>query len=333
MKTFYSLQGLHLSVETSPADIQHTIAPHLSYFQQASLPEPPHISISLFKVDDGISLSSLIPQKAKKIFSGKAGPRDVPREGVSWRHTLFHLEGELFGYFPGVGVWHLEGPAGQGKGFLKNPEKRSPESVTFFFHLMVKELLRWHHRFTIHAAALEYQGKGLLISGYSGRGKTSSCLALVRHGYHFLSDDYSVARLASQAVEVLSWPVNVDVTDTTVGFFPELQNSVGTLQQGKKKKNFFIEDLYPGSLVDDCVPKFLFFPSVVQEPHSHVVRLSKRKALETLLPQSLLLTDKNLSRENLSVLSQLVKQVTCFELFLGQDLLSLPDLITPIVTE
>lgn len=46
----------------------------------------------------------------------------------------------------------------------------------------------------------------------------------------------------------------------------------------------------------------------------------KRQAMEYLLPQAMTVTDKNLAKENLLVLSRLVEQVACYQLFLRQDL-------------
>ena len=41
----------------------------------------------------------------------------------------------------------------------------------------------------IHAAALSHDGRGLLVAGPSGYGKTTLALALIRRGFGFLSDD------------------------------------------------------------------------------------------------------------------------------------------------
>lgn len=44
----------------------------------------------------------------------------------------------------------------------------------------------------LHGAVLEHKGRGLLVIGASGSGKTTSALALVRGGFHLRSDEYAV---------------------------------------------------------------------------------------------------------------------------------------------
>lgn len=65
-----------------------------------------------------------------------------------------------------------------------------PHIVSIFAKVTVADLAP-HHLF-VHAGALEYSGKAILLPGQSGTGKTSMTAALVRAGATYYSDDYAV---------------------------------------------------------------------------------------------------------------------------------------------
>src|SRR5581483_9630150 len=142
--------------------------------------------------------------------------------------------------------------------------------------------------YTIHATALAKNGRGVLIPGDSGRGKTTSCLALLRAGYHCLSDDHPLLRMSGDHLEILSFPVKIDVTETTVRFFPELAAANGRLKAGVRKQHFDVVSIYPHSRADSAAPALLLFPRVVDWPRSSLEPLPKSRALEEVLRQGML---------------------------------------------
>jgi hypothetical protein len=77
----------------------------------------------------------------------------------------------------------------------------------------------------------------------------------------------------------------------------------------------------------------VLFPHVVDAPHSRLERLSKRQALELLLPQALLVFDPEVARREFQVLAKLTRQVDCYRLHFGRDILDLPNLLTPLLEQ
>ena len=150
----------------------------------------------------------------------------------------------------------IDGARNLVEGYFVRPDAMHPDVCTSFFHFALSELLKRNGLYTVHATALEYQGRGVLIPGYSGQGKTTSFLSLLRSGFRYLSDDYPLLRDRGTHMELLAFPMKIDVTDRTIEFFPELRNAApGILQQGIYKKNFsgrgslcrfHREFLYPG---------------------------------------------------------------------------------------
>ena len=132
------------------------------------------------------------------------------------------------------------------KGYLINPEQLPATLIEYVFHLALIELLRRRGLYTIHATALEYHGSAVLIPGNSGRGKTTSFISLLRSGYRYLSDDHPLLHDSGAHIEVLPFPIKINVTDATVQFFPELREaSEQVLHPGFPKRYFYADDLYP----------------------------------------------------------------------------------------
>ncbi len=132
-------------------------------------------------------------------------------------------------------------------------------------------------------------------------------------------------------LDVLSFPVKIDVTDTTTDFFPELRAAKESFHQGVRKSFFYAEDVYPNGTTDCCEPALLIFPHIMDWPKSRLEPLPKSRALEALLPQGLLVYNVEVARREFQILSRLVEQTGCYRLYFGEDILDLPQLIDPLM--
>jgi len=249
-----------------------------------------------------------------------------------WRCDVKQDGDRLIADFHEQGLLVIDGSRGLAEGYFIHPEAMHPDVCTSFFHYALTELLKRRDVFTVHATALEFHGHGVLIPGYSGQGKTTTFLSPLRSGFRYLSDDYPLLRDLGTHIELLAFPMKIDVTDRTIEFFPELRNAAPRIvQPGIYKKNFQAEDLYVGSIGSSCVPAMILFPRVVDMPHSCLEPLPKSRALEAIMPQGLLVYDQAVARREFQVLSRLVQQVDCYRLHFGRDVLDLPKLVTPLL--
>ncbi|MBS0165592.1 MAG: hypothetical protein JSR29_05910 [Nitrospira sp.] len=234
--------------------------------------------------------------------------------------------------FVNVGTLVVDNAQGRVDGYLINPQMMPDSLIEYLFHLALTELLRHRGLYTIHATALEKNGRGVLIPGNSGRGKTTSFISLLRSGYRYLSDDHPLLRDAGTHIDLLPFPIKINVTEQTVGFFPELRTAPAQVLQSRfPKRAFHAKDLYPTSIGECCQPALVLFPHVINASHSHLELLSKSRALEMLLPQALLVYDSEVAKREFQVLAKLIKQVDCYRLHFGRDILELPQLITPLL--
>ncbi len=77
------------------------------------------------------------------------------------------------------------------------------------------------HVATIHAACVSFEGRGVLLAGASGAGKTSLAYACARRGWIYITDDASRILRRSAARKVLGAPRVFRFRDTAGRLFPE----------------------------------------------------------------------------------------------------------------
>lgn len=305
----------------------------LKHFRRDSLDESASLTLWFHAVQNRADIPLIKSSSARRLSSG-TGAESGDRRETGLPYEVFHDSGRLIADFPHVGVLVIDGKQHKADGYLIKPEIMPEGLIEYLFHLALIELLRREGLYTIHATALEKHGRAVLIPGNSGRGKTTSFISLLRSGYRYLSDDHPLLRDAGTHVDILPFPIKINVTEETIAFFPELRSAPDhILRPGFPKRAFYAEELYPTSMGQHCRPGLVLFPHVIDASHSHLERLPKSRALEMLLPQALLVYDADVARREFHVLTKIVQQVDCYRLHFGRDILDLPRLITPLLEQ
>jgi len=209
----------------------------------------------------------------------------------------------------------------------------SSEALSSVVRFAATEVLRSCGLYVVHAAGADRDGRGLLVVGASGKGKTTTLMALLRAGYRVLSDDHPLLRESDGEMELLSFPTKIDVTDKTVELVPELSAAAERLHAGVIKRWFHVDEIFPGQEALTSRPRVLLFPEVIDWPRSRIDPLPRSRALEGLLRESLLVLDRDVSERHLRVLSRLVEQSDCYRLRLGADFLDIPRDVDRLVAD
>jgi HPr Serine kinase C-terminal domain len=96
--------------------------------------------------------------------------------------------------------------------------------------VMIYPLLEVRHLVTLHAACVRYRGKGILLAGNSGAGKSSLSYACARRGWTFVSDDASAFQRSSPQPKVIGHPQKFRFREPVGQLFPEFQGLKSTLR-------------------------------------------------------------------------------------------------------
>lgn len=111
----------------------------------------------------------------------------------------------------------------------------------------------------LHSACLVYKGKGLLLSGYSGVGKSTLTAALARKGLSLLSDDWTYLSYDGGGCNAWGLPIPIKLLPDAVRFFPELEKYLPTSSlNGETAYEIDPEVLFNCSRTLHCKPRCFF---------------------------------------------------------------------------
>jgi hypothetical protein len=289
------------------------------------------LTIRLQGVGSRAEIPIMRSERAKTLFSGTCPSGGDSLRSI-WRCEILEDAGRVIVDVHEQGVLMIHGARGLADGYFIDPESMHADAYESLFFYALAELLKRRGLFTLRAAALEYQGQGVLIAGGHGQGKTTACVSLLRSGFRYLSDDCPLLSEQDAQVDLLACPVKVEAVDRTIEMFAELREAApGIVKQGVWKKWFQPEDIYPRSIGETCRPAMILFPVVSDMPHSCLEPLPKGRALERMMPQGLQPGNLAISRREFQALSKLVQQADCYRLHFGRNVLDLPDLVAPLL--
>lgn len=186
------------------------------------------------------------------------------------------------------------------------------------FMLPLLELAKRRGLFPLHAATVSADGRGLLLPGTSGAGKTTLAVALARAGWEFGGDDMVFLHHEPDGLVARAFPDEVDVTDRTATMFPELTSLLARPRDPEwPKRALRLEDHVKCTPALVCRPAAVAFPTIATR--TALQPMDAGDALVELLP-NVLLTEPASSQRHVDVLSELVRTVPCFRLSVGADL-------------
>lgn len=197
--------------------------------------------------------------------------------------------------------------------------------------IMLAEMLKRRACFGIHAAGFAKDGKAILIPGTSGAGKSTLAITLLRNGFGYLSDDMTFLRRRSHGLEVLGFPEDVDVSDQTISFFPELDFLARSPKAAAGlKRQVRADEVYGVELVHEARPEAIIIPQISGKGRSTVRPIGADEALLALV-SDVLLTEVRSCQDHLAILTELVNQTPCYRLETGQDFDRIPVLMRELL--
>lgn len=187
------------------------------------------------------------------------------------------------------------------------------------FTICLVEILKRRGLYSLHAGGLSANGKCFLIPGTSGAGKSTLTVASLRTNFEYMSDDMVFLIDRPDGLRVLAFPEEVDISDQTAGFFPELSFLLRSPKRcGWRKRQIHPLQLYGAKVAPEARPAAIVIPRIAEAESSVVTRMDPDEALLEMVP-NVLLTEANSCRAHLDVLRELATSTPCYRLEAGRD--------------
>ena len=224
-------------------------------------------------------------------------------------------------------------PARRTVGIVRDPEHWPLEHYQQALFISLYQYLIGRGFYLIHASAIGRNGKALLFSGKSGAGKTTTMLACVQAGFDFYSDDATLLRRCEDGqFEVISLLGTLNVTETTLDWFPELVPHATGAASRTGKRVVMIHEVYPRRMAAIGRVHGLIAPEISTRSGSDLAPIGKMNLLSELLPFSLDLHDDTVTRDHLDFLLDVLHRVPSYRLNLGPMRNELPPLLEQVLT-
>lgn len=177
-------------------------------------------------------------------------------------------------------------------------------------------------RHLVHAGAVGDHRGCALIPGASGSGKTTVALAALSHGLLYLADDYVLLDAAAEPVAASIYAV-AKLDDGHLQRFPMLAANVRypPAAESEQKAVLDVARLMPASMRDASPVRAVIVPRITGG-HTRLRAVSSGAAMLALAPSTVLQQPFG-GGEVVAVLADVVRQVPCFALEVGDDIAEL----------
>lgn len=202
---------------------------------------------------------------------------------------------------------------------------------------LARLLLEWHNDQNIpviHAGLVAREGSGLLIAGKSGSGKSTSSLACVSAGLHFLGEDYvGLQNRADDSFVGHSLYNSVFLNTVDFARFADLAPYAIKGRLPHEEKSVIILSTIFSERLERAVPiRAVALVRVGDSPRARLCPASKGETLLALGPSSLLqIPNRPLGTRGLDRLAKLVERVPCYSVEAGSDLPSVAHCIEELL--
>lgn len=176
--------------------------------------------------------------------------------------------------------------------------------------------MRKHGYQLIHAAAVGKRGGGVLFTGKSGVGKSTTAFRCLVSGLDYLSDDYCLLGLEPQP-HVCSVYSAGRLCRHTLDSFPMLDAEWGR-DIGRGKVQFLLHDLFPDKLIERFPVRAILIPVIGSGGDTSVQPVGAMVALRALAPSTIVQL-AGAGPDAMAHLSRLVRQTPSYVLRLGSN--------------
>jgi hypothetical protein len=151
-----------------------------------------------------------------------------------------------------------------------------------FLEAMAYTLLDTSHVVALHAACVEKDGRGVLLAGDSGAGKSSLAYACTRRGWTYISDDATLLALRRPGRTVIGNPQAFRFRPSVTQLFPEIHATTKS-RNGKPTMEIRTEHLANIVTAHETDVDHIVFLHRAEVETPHLAPVSREDALRRLI--------------------------------------------------
>jgi hypothetical protein len=160
----------------------------------------------------------------------------------------------------------------------------------------------------LHSAAVELEGRAIVISAPSGAGKSTLAAALVRAGLRYLTDE--AVAFDPDTGSVVPYPKPIALHQDVWSLFPELAPMPSGVSQFVSTVRYVIPTELGGSVGGASTPAMVILPCRVPSSRPRMYPLSRAEAAMSLAEQAFSLLDSG--TEALKLLARMLQGCDCY---------------------
>ena len=220
-------------------------------------------------------------------------------------------------------------------GYASNAEELSLYERGRPLHVL---LSLWHKSLDmplVHAGLVSKSGRGVLLAGPGGSGKSTSAITSACAGFDYLSEDLvALEALPDDGFVGHSLYSSTFIEPDHLKRFALFNgHAINGRYSYETKLLVLLSQIAPLRFARACRIHAVVLPRVLHLPASRLRPASKGEALLTLAPSSLLVGEKSHGLQGFNKLAKLVEQVPCYWLELGGALDEIPGVLERVLLE
>jgi hypothetical protein len=189
---------------------------------------------------------------------------------------------------------------------------------------VVRPLLLWLEQcrlMPVHAGMVSWRGKGILLGGHAGSGKSTASLSSLQAGLRMLAEDYTLLeQMADGTFTAHSLYNSAWVEADHLWRFPGLaERAIPGDEMANGKCILMLYETHPAQFLISAPVEYLVLPRVRAGGKTALYTASRADALKRCALESMV-TLTRLGGAELDRLTRLVRSVDCYWLDLGVDL-------------
>lgn len=182
-----------------------------------------------------------------------------------------------------------------------------------------------------HGAAVGRGGRGILLTGRGGSGKSTTSLSLVTEGWQYVADDYCLLATESSPTAYGLYGLG-KADDASFRRFPHLERYVVNRDRAAGDKAIVdVARAFPGQVVDRLALCAVVVPWVDPAAARPELSAASGGAAARALVPSTTLQLPGCDAETLTALAAAVRGLPVYSLRLAADLSGVPDLLRPLL--